>query len=201
MSRTDVSGTSVSPSDLKESETDLGEIDIESEESTAEDEDGPLSLDVIFGALKNQRRRLVIKYLKSADGPVELRNISEHIAAFENDKSVSELEYDERKRVYVALYQCHLPQLDDDGIVSFNQSRGEITLTDQAADLNRFLEDEAISRKWHLYYASIVVAGSALLGLSAVSGGLLFSSPSAVLVLVLVAVSVCAGCQAWFRNN
>jgi hypothetical protein len=81
-------------------------------------------LDTIFSTLKNQRRRYVLHYLDVTDGPVALGDLAEQIAAWENDKEPRLITSSERKRVYVGLYQCHLPKLDDSGAVSYNKPRG-----------------------------------------------------------------------------
>ena len=80
----------------------------------------------MFEILKNQRRRYVLKYLKEVDDTVSMSDLAEEIAAWENDKEVSQLSSSERKRVYVGLYQCHLPKMDSMDVVSFNKPRGRI---------------------------------------------------------------------------
>ncbi|MFB6358651.1 MAG: hypothetical protein ABEJ96_06540, partial [Thiohalorhabdaceae bacterium] len=53
----------------------------------------------------------------------ELGDLAEHIASIENDKPEVALSSTERKRVYVALYQCHLPKMDDIGVIDFDEDR------------------------------------------------------------------------------
>jgi hypothetical protein len=93
-------------------------------------EDSPptpaLPLDQTFEILKNQRRRYVLQYLDDADGPVSLSDLAEQIAAWENGKEVREITSSERKRVYVGLYQCHLPKMAGMDVISFNKPRGII---------------------------------------------------------------------------
>ncbi|MFC6989124.1 hypothetical protein ACFQJD_11155 [Haloplanus sp. GCM10025708] len=90
--------------------------------------------------LSNQRRRYVLKYLKSDPGPVRIRDLSQQIAAWENDVDASELNYKQRKRVYTSLHQTHLPKLDDAGVVDYDQDRGTIELAERAAELDIYLE-------------------------------------------------------------
>lgn len=85
--------------------------------------------------LKNARRRRTLR-LVADDGPVDLGDLAEQIAARENDVPVSELSSSERKRVYVGLYQCHLPKLDDEGVVAFDPESGRVAAT---AETDRFL--------------------------------------------------------------
>ena len=123
---------------------------------------GALSLDEVFEVLKNQRRRHVLHYLKQhPDRQISLSDLAEHIAAKENDKDVARLTSSERKRVYVGLYQCHLPKMDDMNIVDFNQNRGLIKLGRNAPQLEVYLEpeDPAPERAWYSYYLALAFAG------------------------------------------
>ncbi|WP_251343082.1 DUF7344 domain-containing protein [Haloplanus halophilus] len=99
-----------------------------------------LSKDTIFSMLSNQRRRYVLYYLHRNPGTVELRDLAERIAAWENDVSVADLNYKQRKRVYTSLHQTHLPKLDEAGIVDYDRDRGTISLADRASELDVYLE-------------------------------------------------------------
>jgi hypothetical protein len=115
------------------------------EQETSTSESTTLSKDTTFSVLKNRRRREVLKYLRGHDGEAKLSDLAEHIAAKENDIEVRALSSDQRKRVYIGLYQCHLPKMDDADVVTFDKNRGDVTLLDQAAELFQYLdaEDEA----------------------------------------------------------
>jgi DNA-binding transcriptional ArsR family regulator len=131
--------------------------------------DGSLKKDDLFHLLQNERRRRVLKYLSDTEGAVEMRAIAEQIAAWEQETTVQQLSSQERQRVYIALYQTHLPKLAEAGIITYNQSRGiveETPLTDQVIQyLDR---DDATNRaadtnsKWVIYY-TVVTAISVLL--------------------------------------
>lgn len=49
--------------------------------------------------------------------------LAESVAAVENNKDVASVTGTERKRVYVSLYQLHLPKLDDYNVVDFSKQR------------------------------------------------------------------------------
>lgn len=123
--------------------------EIDSEHADA-DEDGvepdsepePLPLDLTFEILKNQRRRLVLSHLRTVDGESTIGDLAEHIAAIENDCDVQALGAQQRKRVYIGLYQCHLPKMDDAGVISFNQSRGNVAIEPEAEPLYQYLVDD-----------------------------------------------------------
>jgi len=74
-----------------------------------------ISTDDLFDALSNSRRRQVIRRLN--EGAADLGTLAEEIAAVENDTTVPRLGSQQRKRVYISLYQAHLDQLEDVGIV------------------------------------------------------------------------------------
>lgn len=85
-----------------------------------------MELDVVFGLLKNRRRRDVLHLLTENASEMHLGELAEQIAARECGKDVSQVDSQERKRVYIGLYQCHLPKLADVGVIEYNRPRGII---------------------------------------------------------------------------
>jgi|GEM_PF-898819 len=85
-----------------------------------------LGLDEVFGILQNRRRRDVLRHLLEHTSEADLGSLAEQIAARECGKPVSQLDSQERKRVYIGLYQCHLPKLADVGVIDYNRPRGVI---------------------------------------------------------------------------
>jgi hypothetical protein len=102
-----------------------------------------LDTDTLFELLQNQRRRDALRYLGANEGRTTLSDMAEHIAAKENDLPVGAINSKQRKRVYIGLYQCHLPKLADAGVVDFDKDRGTIELCDRAAQLYPYLDGEA----------------------------------------------------------
>ncbi|MDS0222839.1 hypothetical protein NDI54_15950 [Haloarcula sp. S1AR25-5A] len=164
-----------------------------SQVASQEDDDASASLDVIFEILKNSRRREVLHFLRERDEQVSLGELAEHVAAIENDTTTDALTSSERKRVYVGLYQCHLPKMDDIGVVDFNQDRGRITLTEKAGDFEKYLDrpNQKQDRQWYRYYASISGLGALVLAASIV----LSLSGGTVLALFSLVVGVAAACS------
>ncbi|ELY54716.1 MULTISPECIES: DUF7344 domain-containing protein [Natronococcus] len=153
---------------------------------TDTDDDGRLSKDVIFELLKNRRRREVLTYLLEADETVTLGELAEQIAAWENDTSVNALSSDQRKRVYVALYQTHLPKMDDAGIVEYDQDRGLITLADNADLLMMYLDTDTHQQdRWDRWYAVL-----SLLGIAVVAAATLGLPPLAAVPTMALAGAV-----------
>ena len=128
----------VKNADQAEIGTDNNEIN----DSEPNEED--LSRDDIFHLLQCRRRRLVLKYLREydGDGPAIMSDITEHIAALENDTTVRSLTSQQRQRVYIALYQSHLPKMDHAGIIDYNQNRGYVECTDLTDDFHPYLDGE-----------------------------------------------------------
>jgi hypothetical protein len=163
--------------------------------------DADLGVGEVFELLQNQRRRRVLRYLTTeTDGRATLSDLAEHVAGLENDVPPDRVTSTQRKRVYVGLYQAHLPKLDDYGVVDFDKHRGTVDLRDttdldpclewvaavEDADADRGSRDGATDPAGDgvddgdprdLYVATVTTAvvllGLAGLGpLSAVSGGL-----------------------------
>ena len=99
-----------------------------------------LSHGELFELLANRRRRFALHYLKREDGPVEMGELSTHVAAWELDAEPEQVSYDERKTVHTSLYQHHAPRLDRAELVDYDPQRGELHLTERGADLDVYLD-------------------------------------------------------------
>lgn len=124
-----------------------------------------LSDDDVFEVLYNRRRRGVIRYLRDGDGTATVSDLAEHIAAKENDITVQQLSSYERKRVYVGLYQNHLPMMDEIGVLDYDENRGTVRLRESARRLGPFLEEAGGSTGTRTMAAgAFVLTGAMLLG-------------------------------------
>lgn len=116
------------------------------EDTSTETVDDHLSLskDDLFHLLQNGRRRAILRYFAVHPEQEEfnMRTVAEAIAAWENETTVELLTSNQRQRVYIALYQSHLPKLDDYGVIEYNQSRGLIVPTPLTALFEPYLEKE-----------------------------------------------------------
>lgn len=101
-----------------------------------ETEEPPVDIGMIFDTLRNRRRRDVLRYLWNVE-LVTIGELAEHIAARECDKDVGQVKSKERKRVYVGLYQCHLPKLADVTAITYDQARGDI---ERGPQFDQFVE-------------------------------------------------------------
>ncbi|MXR40974.1 hypothetical protein GRX01_06415 [Halobaculum sp. WSA2] len=142
----------------------IEETDHVDESETAEDD---LSEDTLYSVLSNRRRRYTIHYLKQREEPVSVQDLAERVAAWENDKRPSEITSQERKRVYVSLYQSHLDTLDGEGIVEYDSDAGTVRLSDRMRAVDIYLEvvpKESVP--WSLYYAGLSAANALVLALA-----------------------------------
>lgn len=104
------------------------------------DETDELSPDDIFHILQTNRRRDTIEYLLEKDDIVKMRDVAEYVAAKENETTVARLTSTQRQRVYIPLYQSHLPKLDEEGIIEYNKPRGIVRPTDRLEIFRPYLE-------------------------------------------------------------
>lgn len=135
-----------------ESETNIGA------DSTAEDS-SPVQVGQVFEILKNDRRRAVLRYMRDVEEEVRLGELAERIAAWECDKDVSQITSSERKRVYVGLYQSHLPKMADVGAISYNKPRGKIGPGEHMALFEEYLPTESVDSgsQWTDYHRPILL--------------------------------------------
>lgn len=125
------------------------------------------SNDELYDILADKRRRYAIHYLKQREEPVTVRELAEQVAAWENDKAVDDLRSQERKRVYIALYQSHLSSMAEAGLISYDDEAGTVELSSEVADLNIYLE--VVPRAdvpWSVYYVGLAIADALILGLA-----------------------------------
>jgi len=152
-----------------------------------------LSRDEAFHLLSNARRRYVVRSLSGREGPVELTRLAAELAARENGKDIEEIEAQERKRVYVSLFQTHVPRLEEAGIVEYEPDGGTVRIAGGAEELSRYLDPARDGAAWHRYYLGLslltaLVVGFALLDIP----GFHLVSEALVAGAVLVAFSAVA---------
>lgn len=131
------------------------------EEHATEISDG-LSRDDMFEVLANQRRRCMLQFFLRNETDVELDSLVDHIAATENDKSVSDVTTEERKRVRTALRQNHLPKMERAGLIEHHEESDRIELTETFGDLDVYLQVVGRRIPYSVVYLAI---GAVSLGL------------------------------------
>ncbi|WP_440006064.1 DUF7344 domain-containing protein [Halomicrococcus sp. SG-WS-1] len=129
-----------------------------------EKESQSLSRDDAFHLLRNRRRRYALHYLKREES-LSIADIADQVAAWENGIPTEAVTSTQRKRVYNSLQQIHLPKLADQGIIEYRPRTGMAELTDEAEQLDVYLEvvpDRDIP--WSEYYLGL---GAVCFGLTA----------------------------------
>lgn len=133
--------------------------------SPRSNEETTCSRDDVFTILSNRRRRYALHACKCAETPIELSDLAEQVAAWEYEKDRQELQSDERRRVYTAMQQTHLPTMEKAGVIEYEDQT--IELTERAEDLDIYMDVvPGNSIPWGEYY----------LGLSGVSAALIASA-------------------------
>lgn len=129
----------------------------------------PVSKDTVFDILSNARRRYVLHYLREKGEPVELGELAQELAAWENETTVEELTKQQRKRVYVSLYQTHIQKLANAGLVEYDRDTGMIALGDHVDQIGEYLSgpDEGEHPRWQESYIVLAVSSGIIYALVA----------------------------------
>lgn len=124
-------------------------------------------MDEVYHIFGNRRRRYTLHYLKQADGKVDFGNMAEQIAAWEHEKPRLEVTSDERKYVYSALQQRHLPKMHDIGLVEFDKRDASVEPTSELDKIDIYAEVvEKDNIPWGMYFPALSAVHLVLLALS-----------------------------------
>lgn len=154
-----------------------------------------LSKDTIFDILSNSRRRYVLYYLDQEPESIQLTDLAEHVAAWENGTDVDSLGKKESKRVYVSLYQTHIPKLAEAGLIEYDKEAGTVSLASNATEIYDYLRRPEDGIPWEVIYPIEAILGGSLLVLTAFNVGAfglipeLYLSFGIVLVFGITAIS------------
>lgn len=98
-----------------------------------------VSCEEAFELLRNERRRRVLRYLRVTP-TTTTGELAEHVAAEEIGTTPERLGSTERKRVYISLYQSHLPTLADARVIEYDRDRGTVERSAAADAVDRHLD-------------------------------------------------------------
>lgn len=133
-------------------------------QAMADTQDG--AHDRVFELLANPRRQLLLRNLAERGGGAPLRDVSRVIAAQETGTDPEEIDGDAVTRVYISLYQTHVPALQDGGLVEYDDEEKVVTLDEYPDEITEILKNWARRRRrWARYYLYVAYA---LAGLAAV---------------------------------
>jgi hypothetical protein len=120
---------------------------------------------------------------------MEVTDLAEEVAAWENDTTRDQLSSQERKRVYVSLYQTHIPKLASAAVVDSARDTGLVELTSKTRQMDRYLQTPQQDRiPWQYIYAPIAIVSAALLGLTVLDVWLFAGVDPVVMSIVLTLV-------------
>lgn len=68
-----------------------------------------IELDALLDILSNERRRYCLMTIKTSEEPLSLKAIAREMAGGEGSRC--------SERIRVSLYQCHVPRMEDAGVV------------------------------------------------------------------------------------
>mgnify|MGYP006274220495 CR=1 FL=1 len=140
----------------------------------------------IHELLSNERRQYVVEYVSTKDGASEFGNLVDYVAARENGIPVEQLDSDQRKCVYTALRQSHLPKLADAAVVEFEKRRGMVEPGTNADVAQEFLTFTPGRERTYSYsYLGLSVGGFAFTGLHGIGVPLFDAVPTIIIVAVV----------------
>lgn len=141
-----------------------------------------LSQDTVFELLSSPRRRFILYHLRRHGGEATIDELTTEIAAWENDLPPEELSRQDEKRVYVSLYQTHIPKFEDEGVIEYDSEEGLVRLTRRAGELDPYLEtEERSSPPWQVLFVGLAILGGILYGLAVFEVGPLSVVPPIVI--------------------
>ncbi len=142
-------------------------------DETVPNESGPaLSEDDLFELLSNRRRRYVLNELLGNEHTLEIGTLAQEIAAYEDDLEYHEVSSKDRKRVYTALHQSHLPKMDNTGVIDFDRDRGTVRPTSALKDVEIYMDVvRGREHPWSDYYLGLTALSGVLLAVTTVGVG------------------------------
>jgi len=154
-----------------------------------------------FDLLSNHRRRMLLYHLGRTGGQVGVKELAAEVAAMENGVPVEELTSQQRKRVYVSLYQTHLPKMAEMEIIDYDKEAGTVRLSDRS-DIDRYLTTGTESTYPWTYHNTVLagVAGVLLL-LTLLDVPLFGLQLLGAIGMILVVFAVSVTIQAWHVRN
>lgn len=118
-------------------------------------------VDEIVSLLSTPRRRHVVRHaardMEDSD-TVTLSELADYVAAIE--AGGVDFGDQQRKRVYVSLYQTHIPKLEDAGVITYDQDSGRVAIRDRIDQLDRYIPHrDRTTIDWRRVYLAVAVVG------------------------------------------
>ncbi len=157
-------------------------------------QDGSLSEETVFDVLSNRRRRFAIHALKRADDELSVTELSERVTAWEHGIDPEAVEYDQRRNVHSTLKRTHLPMLEENGVIEYDEETNVVAPTAALSDLDIYIEVlRGREIPWSQYYLGLAgLAAVALLAVQTGVPGFAAIEPLAVSVFTVTVFAVSA---------
>lgn len=172
----------------------MSTIEPQSADARSTSEPDSIDRDELFHILRNRRRRFALHHLKHEAESVDVGELATQVAAWENEIQVEDVTSKQRRRVYNALQQTHVPKLEAAGVVDVD--RREVALTERADDLKIYLEVvPGGDIPWSEYYLALGGVSLAVLVAVALGVGPFATLPGVgvgIFAVVAFLVSACA---------
>ena len=165
--------------------------------------DTEVTEDELFDVLSNRRRRYAVHLLEREEQPLRLGPLAEQIAAWENGIEPYAVSSAQRKRVYTALQQIHLPRMDEAGIVDFDDRAGIVEATEATEAMDVYVDlVEGRDIPWSGYYLGLSTIGVGAMAAAWAGVWPLSALPDiAVGLFVLVSVAVFAAGHHYYMRR
>ena len=137
-----------------------------SEREGAESNGEQPSADELYEVFANRRRRYAVHYLQQEEERTDFGEMAEQVAAWEYGKPRGEVTSTERKYVYSALQQRHLPKMQEIGLVEFDKRGGTVEPNGVLGDIDVYAEVVGEDNvPWGVYFPALAGVHSVLLAL------------------------------------
>lgn len=97
----------------------------------SEPADGAADASCIFDILSNARRRTFLILLDSHKQAPAIADMAKDIAEQEHETPADELSDETIEHIHISLYHCHIPKLEDAGIITYDQDRNTVAFTER----------------------------------------------------------------------
>jgi hypothetical protein len=146
---------------------------------------------------------MVLYYLRQHGGSATMSELADQIAAWENDIEIDELTSQQRKRVYVSLYQTHLQKLANTNLVEYDSDEGDVRLTDRASEMDAFLSPKQTSEySWRRHYLGFLLLAGALMVVGVVATPILGQTVLFLLVGgILIGYVATVAVEYWYHRK
>lgn len=99
-------------------------------------EDKQMPNEVLFDILSQKRRLYALYCLERYQTPIALADLADEVARLEHDSStLHQVPKEAVKRIYLDLYHCHIPKIEEANLLEYNQEHDLVYLKHDLSDL------------------------------------------------------------------